>query len=257
MSLLKKFGPIAAEIALDAAKKTMENKGKDIDDAVILNDETTQKASEETGSETAKKEAKKPSRDFVKAISGGKISTADLRKLRETLKKIPALHGDVVTKALLDTSVFTIQMGQATVLVTYDDKEGLMANAMKMESVSPKKANVAAGSDKFAGYVIRKGDNEDEPNLHLIINKELLNGNRRKIAAAFIAKGISLPDDNIPGLGAIISGVTGGLKNLVDRFRKEAADEDDIITIEAIEYEDADAKKPEPPKSSSSPWTPS
>lgn len=171
-----------------------------------------------TGTFNAAADVTKQAHELAASITSGAVNMADVRHLLRFLETVPPLHDATVDKALLDASLAVMQMGNTTVLMTYDKTLGAEASVVNMDRISIRKANEIAGREQFTSVVISKGASEDEPNIHLVFNVDNFQDNHRHLTSDLIVQGLLIPVENIPVVGGVVAGIIEYPCKLIGRF---------------------------------------
>ena len=144
--------------------------------------------------------------DLAISLKDRAANATDLAHLLNLIYMIPGIEKRKLDKELLDHSLMIIRFGNISCAVTYNNKDGVEADFMRIGRVTAAQLNKKGNTDQFTDRIVHQGRRKD-PNIHMLINSKNFSENNQGLTAEVFVTAICGSISMVPIAGGLISGI--------------------------------------------------
>jgi hypothetical protein len=138
------------------------------------------------------------------AAANGIIGPQLLGRVLNIIGKVPGIDlKEIQADAeMLNKLLAVIQLGEISLVVSYDPENKTDANLERLRSISADAANTITGTQKFSSRVLLNKEG-DQPSMQMLINTENLSQNYRHVSIDVIVAALAAPIERLPVGGTL------------------------------------------------------
>ena len=138
------------------------------------------------------------------AIANGIIGPQLLGRVLNLIGKVPGIDlKEIQADAeMLNKLLAVIQLGEISLIVSYDPENKTDATLKRLRSISAEAANVITDTQKFSSVVLLHKE-VDQPSMQMLINNENLRQNYRHVSIDVIIAALEAPIERLPVGGTL------------------------------------------------------
>lgn len=140
---------------------------------------------------------------LVLSVTAAVATAADLRNFFKLIDMLPGTPERPIDDELMGKSLAFVQMGQLTCALTFTAEDGIAAEFIRTDNLSPDFIEAHAQGMDFSISTLSGGDNE--PPLNLIVNKTSFNNHQNGVTADLLAQALLIPIDSVPVIGGTLA----------------------------------------------------
>jgi hypothetical protein len=136
---------------------------------------------------------------IMSAVANGIIGPQLLGRALNIIGKVPGIDlKEIQADAeMLNKLLAVIQLGEISLVVSYDPENKTDANLERLRSISASAANTLTETQKFSSVVLLNRDG-DQPSMQMLINTENLKQNYRHVSIDVIIAALAAPIERLP-----------------------------------------------------------
>jgi hypothetical protein len=149
------------------------------------------------------------------AAANGIIGPQLLGRVLDIIGKVPGIDlKEIQADAeMLNKALAVIQLGEISLIVSYDPENKTDASLERLRSISADAANAITGTQKFSSRVLLNNEG-DQPSMQMLINTENLRQNYRHVSIDVIIVALAAPIERLPMGGTLAKAIRAAVEPL-------------------------------------------